>query len=333
MNDSETAIFEEDVFPDWLTGPLGPLDPGAVPLRGERLRQWGLSEVWRIEPGGPGPRSVVVKRGTGEMAEEARRYRDLLVPLGLPAPRLIAASGGSGAEPGLMVLEDVGRDTLEQRPTAEGYREAVRTLARMRATAAHGLAGDPALGAELRRSAADFADLADRAAAGLGALRPDLAGALDAPALRLAERLAALDRQAGDDRGGASGPGAVTIVHSDFHAKNLVHGDGGRITPVDWPGAYLHAHLGDLYCLLREARKRGIGEEVRLGALPGVFADAAGIDPASVPDLLVTGGLCWTVIALRWVVEEGVRAVPESADWIDELVAEARALAELGIVG
>jgi streptomycin 6-kinase len=306
---------EETIFPDWLTGPLG---PGVVPLRGERLRRWGLSEVWRIESDGPGPRSVVVKRGTGEMAEEAQRYRELLVPLGLPAPRLLAAHGGGpGGEPGLLVLEDVGRETLEQRPTAEGYREAVRTLARMRATAARGLARDPSLGAVLRRSPADFADLALRARTGLDALRPDLAGALDAPARRLSERLAAVD-------------GPPTVVHGDFHAKNLVHGDGGRITPVDWPGAYVHAHLGDLYCLLREARKHGLGERVGAATLPAVFAEAAGVDPAAVPGQLVTGGLCWTLIALRWVVEEGVRAVPEAGGWIDELVAEARALAEDG---
>jgi hypothetical protein len=37
---------------------------------------------------------------------------------------------------------------------------------------------------------------------------------------------------------------AGTIIHSDFHAKNLIHGIGGRIVPVDWPGAYVHPHLG-----------------------------------------------------------------------------------------
>ncbi len=40
-----------------------------------------------------------------------------------------------------------------------------------------------------------------------------------------------------------------------------------------------------------------------------------------------TGGLCWTMLALRWVVEEGVRTVPASASWIDELVADALSLA------
>jgi hypothetical protein len=309
----------ETTFPAWLTGPDSPLGPGVVIERGELLRRWGLSEVWRLGLGGSAPCSVVVKRGTGEMAEETRRYRELVVPLGLPAPRLLAASGGGRDEPAVLVLADAGPDDLERRPTAAGYREAVRTLARMRTTAAGRLAQAPALGAGLRRSTADFAEIARRAAAGLAAVRPDLAGELDAPTATLLDRL---------DRPSARPPdGQVTIVHGDFHAKNLVHGDDGAIVPVDWPGAYLHTHLGDLYCLLREARKHGIADDVAASTLPGVFAREAGIDPGTVGEQLVTGGLCWTLMALRWVVEEGVHAVPESAGWIGELVTDARSLA------
>jgi hypothetical protein len=154
---------------------------------------------------------------------------------------------------------------------------------------------------------------ARRASAGVAALRPDLAGALDGPACALAERLG---RSAGEP---------VTIVHGDFHAKNLIHAYGGRMVAVDWPGAYLHAHLGDLYCLIREVNNRGLA--VDAAALPGVFARGAGIEPGRVPDLLITGGLCWTLLALRWVVEECVHAAPDSRTWIDELVADCRALA------
>ncbi|MFJ4922949.1 phosphotransferase [Streptomyces sp. NPDC088725] len=313
-----TYVTETD-FPAWLRDAAGLLGHGVLPLRGERLRLWGLSEVWRLELAGMGPRSVVVKRGTGEMAEEAARYRDLVAPLRVPAPRLIAARGGGGTEPVVLVLEDAGQHTLEQRPTAGGYREAVRTLARMRAVAARELASLPALGAGSRRTTADFADTARVTGAALARLRPDLAGALDGPARVLAGRLELL----------AADPGAhpATLVHSDFHAKNLVLGTGGRVVPVDWPLAYVHAHLGDLYCLLREARNHGRAQQVEVASLPGVFAEEAGADPASVREQLVIGGLCWTLLALRWVVEDGVRVVPESARWIDELVSDARSLA------
>ena len=318
-DDAAVIDNRETDFPEWLTdpqGPLAPLGPQAVLLGGHRLRRWGLSEVWRLQLGGSAERSVIVKRGTGEMAREGLRYRELIVPLRITAPRLIAAQGGEGTEPVVLVLEDVGEQTLEQRPTPAGYREAVRTLARMRASATERLSANPALAAGLRRTAADFAETAQRAATGLGRLRPDLAGSLDTPAAALADRLDLLSGS------------PDTIVHGDFHAKNLVHGADGRISPVDWPGSYLHPHLGDLYCLLREARKLGLDRRVDAVGLPDLFARESGTDPASVRELLVTGGLCWTLIALRWVVEEGIGAVPESAEWIDELVGEARSLAQ-----
>jgi len=125
--------------------------------------------VWRVRlAGGVPAESVIVKRAGGELAGEARRYRELVAPLGVEAPRLLAATGG---DPAVLVLQDVGTDNLEQRPTAEGYREAARTLARIRATAAGRLAaaaqpGIVSIGAGLRRGTADFVDAARRAAAG-----------------------------------------------------------------------------------------------------------------------------------------------------------------------
>ena len=80
-----------------------------------------------------------------------------------------------------------------------------------------------------------------------------------------------------------------TIVHGDFHAKNLIHTAAGRMTAVDWPGEYLHSHLGDLYCLIREADRKAL--DVGTAALPEIFAREAGTDPDRVADQLITGGL------------------------------------------
>ena len=295
MSRSERVL--DDVPADVLRAAEHQQAHGGRVVAAELLRKWGLSEVWRVELAGAPVRSVIVKRGSGEMAAEADRYQRLVVPLGLDAPRLL------GVDP--LVLEDVGPDNLEQRPIPGGHREAVRTLARMRATATRALTADPSIGAGLRRSTADFADLARRAGAGLAAVRPDLAGALDDPARELIRRL---DRAAGR-------PG--TIVHSDFHPKNLVHAAGGRLVAVDWPLAYLHFHLGDLYCLIRETGQP---------ELAGVYAEESGAGLATVLDDVTTGGLCWTLLTLRWLVEEGLTAIPESAGWLDGLVAELRGL-------
>jgi hypothetical protein len=298
-------VVIETTLPGWLP------DLGGTVIGGDLLRGWALSEVWRIRLDGANRKSVIAKRGVGELAGEARRYRELVVPLGIAAPRLLAEDGS-----GVIVLADVGGDNLEDRPTAEGYEEAVRVLARMRAESALRLAADPALAAGLRRSAADLVGVADKAATALTALRPDLTGAIDDPIQAMTHRLEQL-----------SGV-PETIVHGDFQAKNLLHAPGGGIVIIDWSDAYVHPHLGDLYLLLREGRKQGRIDSVRMDALPALFAHEAGTDRQIVIDQLVTGGLCWTMSALRWVVETGVHAVPLSREWIDELVADLRGLAE-----
>jgi hypothetical protein len=311
-------VVIETTLPSWLPDLGGPI------AGGDLLRRWALSEVWRIRVGGAtgklagaterlggaAGKSVIVKRGIGELAGEARRYRELVVPLGIRAPRLLAEDGA-----GVIVLEDLGGDNLEDRPTAEGYEEAVRALARMRAESAPRLAADPALAAGLRRSTADLLAVAARAGAAMTALRPDLAGALDDPIRAMTGRLAQLPAE------------PATVVHGDFQAKNLLHAPGGGIVALDWSDAYVHPHLGDLYLLLREGRRQGRIESARMDALPELFAREAGIDPRTVSGRLVTGGLCWTMNALRWVVEIGVHAVPASRGWIDDLVADLRDLA------
>ncbi|MBL7257608.1 phosphotransferase [Paractinoplanes lichenicola] len=285
----------ETSMPGWL-----PELEGTI-VGGELLRRWQLSEVWRIRLDGAARTSVIAKRGVGELTGEARRYRELVVPLGIEAPELLAEG-----VPGVIVLEDLGGDNLEEQPTRAGYEEAVRVLARMRAAMA------PAAAAGLRRSTADYADLAERADKAMTELRPDLAGALDEPARALIGRLERLEGE------------PARVVHGDFVAKNLLHRPGGGIVTLDWSDAYVHSHLGDLYTLLREGRKQGV---VSMDGLPELFAQESGTDVRTVPDQLVTGGLCWTMSALRWVVEIGADAVPISRTWIDELVSELRELA------
>jgi hypothetical protein len=277
------------------------------------LRGWTVSEVWRIHLAGVTRKSVIAKRGLGELSGEAQIYQELVVPLGIATPRLIAAGG-----PGVFVLEDLGGDNLEERPTAEGYEEAVRVLAGMRAESARRLARDPALGAHHRRSDADLVATAERAAAATARLRPDLAGALDEPIQAL---ISCLGRLTGEP---------ATIIHGDFSGKNLLHTPGGGIIAIDWSDAYVHAHLGDLYLLLREGERQGI---VRMEALPELFAHEAGTDPRTVTDQMRTGGLYWTLKSLRWIAEVGVHEVPIMRDWIDELVTECRGLAARPLPG
>src|SRR5689334_4780228 len=181
------------MLPSWLP-PLVLREtqaPSIHAVHGELLRQWTSSEVWRLSYG---LRSVIAKRGTDTQAGEGAAYERFVVPLGLPAPKLLYAVGD------VLVLEDVGRVTLEQEPTAEGFAAAARLLASIRTAPATGPSGfPPARVKEL--------------GAWIGRITFDLSP--------LTEALTILHRQA-----------PARVVHGDFVPKNLVT-DGMRWTAVD----------------------------------------------------------------------------------------------------
>ncbi|MFD3403735.1 phosphotransferase family protein [Kribbella sp. NPDC058693] len=254
--------------------------PGVGALSGELLRQWGSSEVWRLSYG---LRSVIVKRGTDGQADEAAAYERFVVPLELPAPALLHRH--RSPEAGVLVLADVGRVTLEQEPSADGFLAAAELAATIRSREVPGRSEFPPERVK---------EMADRI------------GRIDFDLSPLTEALAALHRDV-----------PVGVVHGDFVPKNLVT-DGVRWTAIDWPGAYLAPHLSDLYTLLRDAESLGHDR----APIVARYIDAAGTNPAVVERQLLVGGCCFYLIALNFIVEEGLRTIPESSGWIDGLLRE-----------
>ncbi|WP_329002609.1 phosphotransferase [Kribbella sp. NBC_00709] len=254
--------------------------PDVGDLQGELLRQWGSSEVWRLSYG---LSSVIVKRGTDGQADEADAYERFVVPLDLPAPALLHRHRSAGA--GVLVLADVGRVTLEQEPSAEGFLAAAGLAATIRSREVSQRSEFPPERVK---------ELADRI------------GRIDFDLSPLTEALAALHRDV-----------PVGVVHGDFVPKNLVT-DGVRWTAIDWPGSYLAPHLSDLYTLIRDAESLGLGRP----PIVARYIDATGTNPALVERQLLVGGGCFCLVALRFIVEEGLRTVPESVDWIDSLIGE-----------
>ncbi|MFC6161755.1 phosphotransferase family protein [Kribbella jiaozuonensis] len=254
--------------------------PGVGALSGELLRQWGSSEVWRLSYG---LRSVIVKRGTDGQADEAAAYERFVVPLELPAPALLHRY--RSPEAGVLVLADVGRVTLEQEPSADGFLAAAELAATMRSREVPGRSEFPPERVK---------ELADRI------------GRIDFDLSPLTEALAALHRDA-----------PVRVVHGDFVPKNLVT-DGVRWTAIDWPCAYLAPHLSDLYTLVRDAESLGHDR----ATIVARYIDAAGTNPSLVERQMLVGGGCFYLIALNFIVEEGLRTIPESSGWIDGLLRE-----------
>ena len=261
--------------------------PDLDALNGELLREWGSSEVWRLSFG---LRSVIVKRGTDTQYAEAAAYMRFVKPMGMPAPELIDLADSDSAV--VLVLADVGRSTLEQEPTLDGFLAAAELLAEIRSKPVD----EPS---EFRLDE-------------LTAIEP-LGEPLKQKLISHAgPALDALHREA-----------PVAVVHGDFVAKNLVT-DGRRWTAVDWPNAYLAPHLSDLYTLTRDAVALGHDRDQIIAR----YIDASGNDPDLVRRQLGLGGIGFTLRALHWIVNEGHRTVPESKEWIDPLVAELTELVE-----
>jgi hypothetical protein len=277
------------MLPAWL-GPItepvlaATQAPNVSELKGEVLREWGSSEVWRLSYG---LRSVIAKRGSNAQVTEAAAYRRFVVPLQLPAPELIHAEETDDAV--LLVLADVGLVNLEQEPTAEGFLAAAELIASVRSRP---------IDAPSEFTSEHLRDLVRRSPADR-----ELAARLESVAVG---KLDELQEET-----------PARVVHGDFVPKNLVT-DGTRWTVVDWPLAHLAPHLSDLYTLLRDAV--AVGHQ--RGPIVARYIDASGTDPQLVQRQLAIGGIAFTLRALTWVVEEGVNTVPSSREWIAPLLAE-----------
>jgi len=114
----------------------------------------------------------------------------------------------------------------------------------------------------------------------------------------------------------------TSIVHHDYHAKNLLIQDKG-IMPIDWSIAYLSPHLGDLYSLTTEARAwSNLSREDIISA----YLEITGLQIDHLTWQLQLGGLCWLIKTLRWLVYGGTDLIPGSETWIPDLLKDVEGL-------
>ncbi|GAA2837966.1 phosphotransferase [Kribbella solani] len=289
--------------------------PEADEVHTELLRQWGSSEVWRLSYG---LRSVVVKRGSDAQAGELGAYERFVLPLGLPAPEVLYGAGD------VLVLADVGRVTLEQEPTAEGFVAAAELVARLREKTLDEPTDFPPerveeLAARIERAGQGGSAAPSRTGEGSCSGRAsgsaERGGAARLGGVEVRRLVRAVERVHRD--------AGVGVVHGDFVPKNLVS-DGTRWSVVDWPVAYAAPHLGDLYTLVREAVALGYDR----GPIVARYVEVSGADPFLVDRQLLVGGACFCLLALTFVVEEGIRTIPGSEAWIAPLHSELTDLIE-----
>lgn len=169
------------------------------------LRKWSLSEVYRVTLKSGETR--IIKWGGQEMASEAAIYRQLLRPLQIKSPHIFDVYELKTSA--VMIMEDAGRENLEQRSDPDLFLEAARELARLRKVASANLGTN--LSFEITRSftvsASDFLAFVD-----------------DLLKSNLSEKNVLLSIQnifslIIDDLFKTS---PLTLVHHDYHAKNLI---------------------------------------------------------------------------------------------------------------
>ncbi|WP_270180884.1 phosphotransferase family protein [Alkalihalobacillus sp. CinArs1] len=274
------------------------------------LRQWSLSEVWRVTM--PGGNTMIAKKGMGENSREAAVYEHLLRPLKVDSPIIYnAISEGSV---GILLMEDVKGKSVEENPDGRYFIEAARKLAAMRTEVRSRLANK---GTGIKDV---FYLKKDKLINDLVHLKKqhqlleinqdvNLQRALDV----LPQHLEQLYKRF-----------PVTITHNDYYPKNMV-GINKTLKIIDWANANLSPHLGDLYCLITSAEEYGVSPKEVIDAYRNNVTEELAIDL----DWQITmGGICWTIYMLRWLIDYGVDAIPEAKDWVPDMVNELERLLE-----
>lgn len=264
------------------------------------LRKWALSEVYRVKL--TTGESRIIKWGGSEMAGEAGIYRNLVHPLQIKAPQIFEFV--QLKDSGIMVMEDVGEKNLEQQPHPAYFLEASRELARLRVSAT----------AKLERMLSKrVIDTYSVSMENFLAILDDL---LKSKKLAEARVLLKLKKVLPRHLERLYQMVPNSIVHHDYHAKNLVIQDNG-ITPIDWPNSYISPHLEDLYCLITEAHAwSNLSSEEVLSA----YIDVTDLKIDHLNWQLQIGGLCWLIKTLHWLVYGGTDIIPGSETWIPDLL-------------
>lgn len=272
------------------------------------LREWALSEVYRITLRSGETR--ILKWGGKEMAQEAANYRRLVNPLHIVAPRIFDFYESERSA--VMIMEDAGKYNLEQQPCPELFLEAARQLARIRDTATMNIEKNMPISHihQYTETAVDFLTYAK-----------DL---LRSPRLADHSALSKLHDIFPQQLERLYHTQPLTLVHHDYHAKNLLI-QGTQIMPIDWSISYLSPHLGDLHCLIDEAREYShVPREEMLSAFRSAMEQDCSMEQLKWQ--VNIGGLCWLVKTLKWLVYGGTDTIPGSDEWVPDLMDEVELL-------
>lgn len=270
----------------------------------EVLRKWSLSEVLRLalEDGS----TIIAKIGKEPMAAELNIYNDILKPCNVKAPAILESFYTEFGN--IILMEDLGFQTIEETPQYHHFIEAAHQLARIRLLVSDHIGRNSVSPVALQRHFMPKEQFLEDSNFLLTRADPTLA--------EYKEIFLRIPHIMGKNLDLLYSHYPLTITHNDYHSKNLIiHHD--RIIPIDWSSAYLSPHLGDLYCIAEEALDYDIDKAEIVNAY---FSETSEDDTKDSQWQMAIGGLCWEIHTLRWIVEFGIHVIPGSEDWISSFV-------------
>ncbi|SFL90692.1 Phosphotransferase enzyme family protein [Gracilibacillus orientalis] len=276
----------------------------------ELLRQWSLSEVWRV--GKQGGDSLIIKKGIEENSREVAVYNHVLIPLELDIPTIYEAYEDKAI--GLLIMRDLKGKTLEHDPQHKYFVEAAKTLAKTRNKARLGIIEGKLTEESYLANYVSKEDIIDD----LKYISQQSEYIDTGQDVVLEKALNVLPYQVGQLYENFP----ITLTHNDYHAKNIIKNNGG-IAVIDWASAYLSPHLGDLYCLISSAKDYDITPTDLIYAYWEEIDDDWSCDMEWQINI---GGICWIIHELRQLLDYGIKAIPVAHEWIPEMIYDIRQL-------
>ncbi|GER89555.1 hypothetical protein KDW_37170 [Dictyobacter vulcani] len=275
------------------------------------LRQWGLSEVWRMTT--RMGETWIAKRSHGSMAIELPLYQEVLGPLHAPRPQLHSYWQAEAEQ--LFILEDVGLETLEQQPGTAHFLEAARVLARLRCASLVQLQKIPPALAEQYGVTADYYIQALDYLLQHEELDTEKKAILTSVSAWLPAQLQALYTDL-----------PAVLCHNDYHVKNLIISDD-TLVPVDWAMAYISPYLGDMYSLVHAGAFRKVAPDQIIAAYESEVRHWSRTYDCIQPMLsrsldwqIALGAVCILITSIRWTLAEAMYVLPESKKWIPAMI-------------
>ncbi|NDI34416.1 phosphotransferase [Chengkuizengella sediminis] len=280
-------------------------------IKWEPLRDWSLSNVNRITL--QSKETKIAKWSGGNMTREMDIYNDLLMPLEIERPLIY--ENHKSEHGSFTIMQDIGRDTLEQKPLEKYFIVAAKKLAQLHHQSTMNIENERLSKEILERYCVTFDTFIEE----LFYLSEHTFFSVNQKQTisQLAHLFPEKIKKCYHDF-------PMTLIHNDYFPKNLIVTDE-NIKVIDWSNAYISHHLGDVYGLLKEAKYRQFNPQHLIQAYYNEISNR----PYSLTELnwfVHFGGICWYIHTIKWILDYGRTVIEGSEYWIESMIIDIEGL-------